>query len=164
MLNKVNPIDFENAEGNLGIANSLLNHMSLKLPISRFQRDLTDSTVLRNIGTAFGYTILAHKSLEKGLSKLEINKEIISAELNSHYELLSEPLQTVMRFYNFENPYEIMKDLTRGKSFSKEEYLNFVEGLEIPLDVKSTLKKLTPENYIGNASLMAKNIKEYLKI
>ena len=117
MLNKVNPIDFENAEGNLGIANSLFNHMSLKLPISRFQRDLTDSTVLRNIGTAFGYTILAHKSLEKGLSKLEINKEIISAELNSHYELLSEPLQTVMRFYNFENHYEIMKDLTRGKYF-----------------------------------------------
>ena len=138
--------------------------MSLKLPISRFQRDLTDSTVLRNIGTAFGYTVLAHKSIEKGLNKLEINKEVISLELNNHYELLSEPLQTVMRYYNFENPYEQMKDLTRGKSFSKQDYISFVEALEIPLEVKMSLKELTPENYIGNADNMAKNIKQYLKL
>jgi adenylosuccinate lyase len=138
--------------------------MSTKLPISRFQRDLSDSTVLRNIGSAFGYTTLALNSLEKGLNKLEINKEAITHELNNHYELLSEPLQTVMRYYGFENPYEQMKGLTRGKSFTKEDYLNFVETLNLPEKVKNDLKQLSPENYLGNAEEMAKNIKNYLKL
>ena len=128
ILNQVNPIDFENAEGNLGLANSILLHMSSKLPISRLQRDLSDSTVMRNIGTAFGYNILAFKSLEKGLSKLEPNSDIISQDLDSHWELLAEPLQTVMRYHGHSNPYELLKDLTRGKKFTREDYRKLVSS------------------------------------
>lgn len=162
MPHKVNPIDFENAEGNFGLANSLFNHMSGKLPISRFQRDLTDSTVQRNIGTAFGYSILSHNSLLKGLNKLELNHEVISEELDSHYELLSEPLQTIMRYNGFENPYELMKNLTRGKTFTKQDYLQFVKQLSLPEDKKSYLLSLTPGNYLGNATIMARDIRKYL--
>jgi len=164
MPHKVNPIDFENAEGNLGVANSLFNHMSSKLPISRFQRDLSDSTVLRNIGSAFGYTVLAHKSLEKGINKLSVNNDVIANDLDNHYELLAEPLQTVMRYYNFPNPYEEMKKLTRGKSFGKEDYRKFVDGLSLPSEEKKRLLILTPSSYIGNADKMAKDIKKHLKV
>ncbi len=160
----MNPIDFENAEGNLGLANSLLSHMSQKLPISRFQRDLSDSTVMRNIGTSMGYTVLAFNSLGKGLDKLEINNEIIERELDDHWELLAEPLQTVMRYHGYQNPYELLKDLTRGKKFTKEAYLNFVRELNLlPEDVKRGLMELKPESYLGNAKYMAKNIREFLK-
>jgi adenylosuccinate lyase len=137
--------------------------MSEKLPISRFQRDLTDSTVLRNVGTSFGYSILAYDSLLKGLNKLEVNNEEIDRDLDSHWELLAEPLQTVMRFNGFSNPYELLKDLTRGKKFTKESYINFVNELEIDFEIKKDLLKLTPSNYLGNSSSMAKNIKKYLK-
>lgn len=163
MPHKVNPIDFENAEGNLGIANSIFLHMSSKLPISRFQRDLSDSTVLRNIGSAMGYSILAFDSLDKGLNKLEVNADIIESELNSHWELLAEPLQTVMRFHGYQNPYELLKDLTRGKTFTKEEYLKFVNELNLPDDAKAALKSLKPSTYLGNAQCMARNIREFIK-
>jgi adenylosuccinate lyase len=163
MPHKVNPIDFENAEGNLGLANALFNHMSNKLPISRFQRDLSDSTVLRNIGSAFGYSVLSISSLEKGLNKLVINEDVIRKDLDNHWELLAEPLQTIMRFNGHSNPYEQLKDLTRGKSFTKEAYLDFVDKLDIPEDYKSYLLNLTPHTYIGNASYMAKNINQFLK-
>jgi len=137
--------------------------MSEKLPISRFQRDLSDSTVLRNVGTSFGYSILAYDSLLKGLNKLEVNNEEITRDLDSHWELLAEPLQTVMRFNGFSNPYELLKDLTRGKKFTKESYVNFVNELDINQEIKKELLKLTPANYLGNSSAMAKNIKKYLK-
>jgi adenylosuccinate lyase len=163
MPHKVNPIDFENAEGNLGLANSILSHLSSKLPISRFQRDLSDSTVLRNIGNALGYSILAYSSLEKGLNKLEINKKFIENELNSHWELLAEPIQTVMRFNGYQNPYEILKDHTRGKTFSQESYNNFIDNLNLPEKVKVDLKNLSPKTYTGNAEYMAKNIRDFLK-
>lgn len=141
----------------------MLLHMSSKLTVSRFQRDLSDSTVLRNIGSAMGYTILAYNSLEKGLLKLETNQEVIEKELDSHWELLAEPLQTVMRFYGYKNPYELLKDLTRGKTFTQEEYLKFVNELSLlPSEIKENLKKLRPSNYLGNAELMAKNIREFL--
>jgi adenylosuccinate lyase len=163
MPHKVNPIDFENSEGNLGIANSMFLHMSSKLPLSRFQRDLSDSTVLRNIGSAMGYSILAYSSLEKGLSKLEINVNEIQQELDNHWELLAEPLQTVMRYHGMQNPYEILKDLTRGKKFTEEAYKNLVKSLEIPEEAKSYLQSLKPSKYTGNASFMAKNIRTFLK-
>ena len=137
--------------------------MSEKLPISRFQRDLTDSTVLRNVGTSFGYSILAYDSLLKGLNKLEINHEEISRDLDSHWELLAEPLQTVMRFNGFSNPYELLKDLTRGKKFTKESYMDFVNNLDIDSEIKKELLNLTPANYLGNSVSMGKNIKQYLK-
>jgi adenylosuccinate lyase len=165
MPHKVNPIDFENAEGNLGLANALFNHMSSKLPISRFQRDLSDSTVIRNIGTAYGYSILSFASLMKGLEKLQVNTEVIESDLDSHWELLAEPLQTVMRFHGYENPYELLKELTRGKQFTKEEYTRFVEDklVKLPDDVKKGLKELKPSTYLGNAKYMAKNVREFLK-
>jgi adenylosuccinate lyase len=163
MPHKINPIDFENAEGNLGIANSMLLHMSSKLPVSRFQRDLSDSTVLRNIGSAVGYSVLAYNSLEKGLSKLEVNREVIAEELDNHWELLAEPLQTIMRYYGLQNPYELLKDLTRGKKFTQEAYLEFLGKVQLPEDVKADLRKLKPSNYLGNAEFMAKNIREFLK-
>lgn len=163
MPHKVNPIDFENAEGNLGMANSIFQHMSSKLPISRFQRDLSDSTVLRNIGTAFGYSLIAYNSFDKGLKKLEVNREVIEKDLDNHWELLAEPLQTIMRFNGYQNPYEQLKDITRGKEFSKEEYNKFVASLELPSDAKNYLINLKPSTYIGNSAYMAKNIKEFLK-
>jgi len=151
MPHKVNPIDFENAEGNLGIANALLNHLSLKLPISRWQRDLTDSTVLRNLGVGFAHSTIAYQSLLKGLNKLEINAEVIEADLNSSWEVLAEPIQTVMRRYAIENPYEKLKELTRGKTITQEGFQEFIKSLDIPEEARKQLLELTPLNYIGNA-------------
>jgi len=145
------------------MANGIFNHMSSKLVISRLQRDLSDSTVLRNIGVGFGYSQLAYNSLEKGLNKLEINKEGILAEINNHWELLAEPLQTVMKYHGYKNPYELLKDMTRGKTFSQEEYIQFVKGLDkLPQDVSEKLLSLNPSNYLGNAPDMAKSIKDYI--
>jgi adenylosuccinate lyase len=141
----------------------MLNHMSSKLPISRFQRDLSDSTVLRNIGAAVGYSLLAYDSLDKGLSKLEVDRSVIENELDNHWELLAEPLQTVMRYYGLQSPYEMLKELTRGKKFTKNEYLTLVEKLELPPAIKENLKNLKPGNYIGNADFMAQNIREFIK-
>ena len=151
MPHKVNPIDFENSEGNLGLANSLLRHMSEKLPISRMQRDLTDSTVQRNIGVAWGYSILAYKSTLKGLSKLELNKKIIQAELDRNWTLLAEPIQTVMRKHGVPNAYEKLKELTRGIEINKESVSRFIKDLKIPKEDKDCLLKLTPGTYIGLA-------------
>ncbi len=137
--------------------------MSNKLPISRFQRDLSDSTVLRNMGTSIGYSVLSFDSLKKGLDKLEVNKGQILEDIDNHWELLSEPLQTVMRYYGHENPYEALKEITRGKNFTKETYLTFVHDLNLPEDVKNKLMSLKPSTYIGNAAYMAKNVREFLK-
>ncbi len=151
MPHKVNPIDFENAEGNLGMANALLNHLSLKLPISRWQRDLTDSTVLRNLGVGFAHSLIAYQSLIKGLNKLEINIDVIEADLNSSWEVLAEPIQTVMRRYGIENPYEKLKELTRGKTITQQAFQEFIQTLDIPEKARDQLLTLTPHNYIGNA-------------
>lgn len=151
MPHKVNPIDFENSEGNLGIANALLRHLSEKLPISRWQRDLTDSTVLRNLGTAFGHTLLAYDSALRGLRKLETNPTRLAEDLDNCWEVLAEPIQTVMRRYQVPNPYEQLKELTRGKAITKEVMQAFVLTLEIPQDAKDYLLALTPSNYIGKA-------------
>ena len=158
MPHKVNPIDFENAEGNLGIANALLNHLSLKLPISRWQRDLTDSTVLRNLGVGFAHSLIAYQSLLKGLNKLEINAGVINADLNSSWEVLAEPIQTVMRRYGIENPYEKLKELTRGKTITQQVFQEFIQTLDIPEDARNQLLTLTPHNYIGNAVEQTKNL------
>ena len=158
MPHKVNPIDFENSEGNLGLANSLLRHLSEKLPVSRWQRDLTDSTVLRNIGVAFGYTLLAYDSCLRGLNKLETNPERLAADLNATWEVLAEPVQTVMRRYAVENAYEQLKELTRGKGITKEALQEFVEGLAIPREAKDLLLAMTPANYTGIAAKLAKAI------
>ena len=158
MPHKVNPIDFENSEGNLGLANSLLRHLSEKLPVSRWQRDLTDSTVLRNIGVALGYTLLAYDSCMRGLNKLETNPERLAADLDATWEVLAEPVQTVMRRYGIENPYEQLKELTRGKGISKEALREFVEGLAIPQDAKDLLLAMTPASYTGIAVKLAKAI------
>lgn len=158
MPHKVNPIDFENSEGNLGLSNSLLEHLSMKLPISRMQRDLTDSTVLRNIGVAFGYHILALNSLLRGLEKLEVNKIKIKADLDYSWEVLAEPIQTVMRKFNIPKPYEKLKALTRGNQNITQEVLKrFILGLDLPKSEKDRLLKLTPENYIGLAAELTKN-------
>jgi len=151
MPHKVNPIDFENAEGNLGIANALLNHLSSKLPISRWQRDLTDSTVLRNLGVGFSHSLIAYQSMMKGLNKLEINAAVIDADLDASWEVLAEPIQTVMRRYGIENPYEKLKELTRGKAITQQAFQDFILTLEIPEDARKNLLNLTPQNYIGNA-------------
>ena len=156
MPHKVNPIDFENSEGNLGLANSLLRHMSEKLPISRMQRDLTDSTVQRNIGVAWGYSILAYKSTIKGLGKLELNKKFIQQELENNWALLAEPIQTVMRKNGMPNAYEKLKELTRGKEITKETVRKFISGLKIPKEDKERLLKLTPQTYIGLAEKICK--------
>ena len=152
MPHKVNPIDFENAEGNLGLANALLTHFSEKLPVSRMQRDLTDSTVLRNIGLAFGYSLLAYKSLLKGLGKLEINEAKLAEDLDKNWALLAEPIQTVLRRYGVKDAYEQLKELTRGTEVNQETIREFVEKLEIPDDAKKRLLELTPATYIGLAS------------
>ena len=160
MPHKVNPIDFENSEGNLGMSNALLHHFSEKLPISRLQRDLTDSTVLRNIGLAFSFSLIAYKSCLKGLTKLEINKIKINQDLDQAWEVLAEPIQTVMRKNGIENPYEKLKDLTRGnQNINKESLHSFIKILELPLEDKKYLLKLTPHNYIGKAILLAKKFK-----
>ncbi|MFZ6649020.1 adenylosuccinate lyase [Undibacterium sp. TJN25] len=158
MPHKVNPIDFENSEGNLGLANALLKHLSEKLPVSRWQRDLTDSTVLRNVGVALGYTLLAYDSCLRGLNKLEVNHERLAADLDATWEVLAEPVQTVMRRYGIENPYEQLKELTRGKGISKEALREFVLGLAIPQDAKDLLLAMTPANYIGIAAELARKV------
>jgi adenylosuccinate lyase len=149
MPHKVNPIDFENAEGNLGVANALLNHFSAKLPISRWQRDLSDSTVLRNIGTALAHSLLAYKSILLGLNKLTINKQRLNEDLEQNWEVLAEAIQTVMRRYKIENPYEKLKILTRGKKIDKQILHKFIDTLELPDNVKKDLKNLTPATYLG---------------
>ncbi|MEW8218436.1 MAG: adenylosuccinate lyase [Candidatus Thiodiazotropha taylori] len=158
MPHKVNPIDFENAEGNLGIANALLGHLAEKLPISRWQRDLTDSTVLRNLGVGFAHASIALQSLLKGLGKLEANGDAMLDDLNQNWEVLAEPIQTVMRRYGIEKPYEKLKELTRGQRITPEELQTFVDGLEIPEQAKESLKRLTPMSYIGNARDQAADI------
>jgi len=158
MPHKVNPIDFENAEGNLGLANAVLRHLAEKLPISRWQRDLTDSTVLRNLGVGFGYSILAYASAQRGFSKLEINADKINTDLDASWEVLGEAVQTVMRRYGLPNPYEQMKALTRGKGITPERLHEFIEGLDIPDDAKITLLAMSPATYIGNAAEQAINI------
>ena len=158
MPHKVNPIDFENSEGNLGLANALLKHMAEKLPVSRMQRDLTDSTVLRNIGVAFGYTLLAYDSCLRGLNKLEVNRARLEQDLDANWEVLAEPVQTVMRRYGIENPYEQLKELTRGKGISKDALREFVATLAIPQDAKALLLAMTPANYLGIAEKLAREI------
>lgn len=158
MPHKVNPIDFENSEGNLGVANAVFSHLANKLPISRFQRDLTDSTVLRNLGVACGYTLLAWKSTLKGISKLQANPTHILDELDHNWEVLAEPYQTVMRRYGIANPYEKLKELTRGRAVTQEIMLEFIDTLEIPEEAKDNLRKLTPATYIGRAVKFAKDI------
>jgi len=158
MPHKVNPIDFENAEGNLGLANAMLRHLSEKLPISRWQRDLTDSTVLRNLGVGFGYTLLALESALKGISKLEINSGRLEADLDATWEVLGEAVQTVMRRYGLENPYEQLKALTRGHGITSESLRVFIAALDIPQDAKDHLLAMTPASYIGNAVDQARNI------
>jgi adenylosuccinate lyase len=158
MPHKVNPIDFENSEGNLGLANAVLKHLAEKLPISRWQRDLTDSTVLRNMGVGLGYTLLGYDSLLKGLGKLEINADLMKADLDANWELLAEPIQTVMRRYAVPNAYEKLKELTRGTRVSREGMQAFVSTLDIPEAAKAELLKLTPWDYTGKAAELARRI------
>jgi adenylosuccinate lyase len=158
MPHKVNPIDFENAEGNLGLANALLKHLSEKLPISRWQRDLTDSTVLRNMGVALGYTALAHASLKTGLNKLELNEEALAADLDAAWEVLAEPIQTVMRRYGVQGAYEKLKDVTRGKAVTAADLHGLIQGLDIPQADKDRLLAMTPGSYIGKAAELAKRV------
>jgi len=158
MPHKVNPIDFENAEGNLGLANAVFTHLAQKLPISRWQRDLTDSTVLRNLGTGIGHVLIALDSLKRGIGKLEVNTDAMSADLEHNWEVLAEPIQTVMRRYGVEQPYEKLKALTRGQKIDAQAVREFVEALEIPAAAKQELVKLTPASYIGNAVKQAKTI------
>jgi adenylosuccinate lyase len=158
MPHKVNPIDFENSEGNLGLANAVLRHLSEKLPISRLQRDLTDSTVLRNMGVAFGYAVLAYDSSLRGLNKLEPNEARLREDLDACWEVLAEPVQTVMRRYGIENPYEQLKELTRGKGIERDALRDFIQGLAIPENEKQRLLAMTPANYIGIAAQLAKAI------
>jgi len=158
MPHKVNPIDFENSEGNLGIGNAVFNHLAAKLPVSRWQRDLTDSTVLRNMGVGFGYSAIAYASTLKGMGKLQINRERLAEDLDNSWEVLAEPIQTIMRRYNVEEPYEKLKALTRGQAITKAVILNFVETLDVPEEAKQAMRELTPANYIGNATEQASNI------
>ena len=160
MPHKVNPIDFENAEGNFGIADSIFEHLATKLPTSRWQRDLSDSTVLRNAGVGIAHTIIAFDSTVAGLSKIDINKDVIHEDLKDSWEVLTEPIQTVMRRYNIDNAYEKLKELSRGQKINKETLHNFIEQLDIPDDAKSRLKELNPSNYLGNAEIQAKSIKK----
>ena len=158
MPHKVNPIDFENSEGNLGMANAVLKHMAEKLPVSRWQRDLTDSTVLRNIGVGLGYALLAYDSCLRGLNKLEVNAAKIAEDLDQSWEVLAEPVQTVMRRYGIENPYEQLKELTRGKGISKDALQEFITKLAIPQEAKDLLLAMTPASYVGLAEKLAKDI------
>jgi len=158
MPHKVNPIDFENSEGNLGLANALFSHLANKLPISRWQRDLTDSTVLRNMGVGMGYSLIAYQSVQKGIGKLELNQKVLAQDLENAWEVLAEPIQTVMRRYGVEKPYEKLKALTRGQAMSKEIIHEFIDTLEIPEEAKKGLKLLSPSSYIGNAAELAKGI------
>ncbi|HEX2549495.1 MAG TPA: adenylosuccinate lyase [Gammaproteobacteria bacterium] len=158
MPHKVNPIDFENAEGNLGIANALLDHMAMKLPISRMQRDLTDSTVLRNMGVALAHCILAYQSTIKGLTKISVNSEKIKADLDAHWEILAEPIQTVMRSFGEKDPYEQLKAFTRGQMITRETLHQFIANLQLSDEIKQKLLKLSPESYTGLARELAKKV------
>ncbi|HRH76835.1 MAG TPA: adenylosuccinate lyase [Cellvibrionaceae bacterium] len=158
MPHKVNPIDFENSEGNLGLANAVMLHMAAKLPISRWQRDLTDSTVLRNMGVGFGYGEIAYASVLKGIRKLEINPTVIAADLDAAWEVMAEPIQTVMRRFAIEEPYEKLKALTRGQKITQAIMQSFVEQLDIPAEAKAQLTALTPSSYVGNAEQQALDI------
>ena len=158
MPHKVNPIDFENAEGNLGLANAVLKHLAEKLPISRWQRDLTDSTVLRNVGVGLGYTVLAHASLMTGLNKLELNQEALAADLDNAWEVLAEPIQTVMRRYGVQGAYEKLKEVTRGKRVSAADLHRLIESLEIPAADKQRLLAMTPASYVGQAAALARRV------
>jgi adenylosuccinate lyase len=160
MPHKVNPIDFENSEGNLGVANALLRHLAEKLPLSRWQRDLTDSTVLRNLGPAFGHSVLAYDSAMRGIGKLEVNTAAIAADLDACWEVLAEPVQTVMRRYGIENPYEQLKELTRGKGITQGDLQVFIRGLAIPDDAKARLLEMTPSSYLGKAVELAQRLKK----
>ena len=160
MPHKVNPIDFENSEGNLGVANALLRHLAEKLPLSRWQRDLTDSTVLRNLGPAFGHSVLAYDSAMRGIGKLEVNATAIAADLDACWEVLAEPVQTVMRRYGIENPYEQLKELTRGKGINQADLQVFIRGLAIPEDAKARLLDMTPSSYLGKAVELAQRLKK----
>ena len=160
MPHKVNPIDFENSEGNLGIANALLRHLAEKLPISRWQRDLTDSTVLRNLGVAFGHSVLAYDSALRGLGKIEVNHATIAMDLDGCWEVLAEPVQTVMRRYGIENPYEQLKELTRGKGITQRDLQDFIRGLKIPDEAKARLLELTPSSYLGKAVELTERLKK----
>jgi adenylosuccinate lyase len=160
MPHKVNPIDFENSEGNLGVANALLRHLAEKLPLSRWQRDLTDSTVLRNLGPAFGHSVLAYDSAMRGIGKLEVNVAAIAADLDACWEVLAEPVQTVMRRYGIENPYEQLKELTRGKGINQADLQVFIRGLAIPDDAKARLLEMTPSSYLGKAIELAQRLKK----
>ncbi|MBT1063432.1 adenylosuccinate lyase [Bowmanella sp. Y26] len=151
MPHKVNPIDFENSEGNLGLANAIFDHLAAKLPVSRWQRDLTDSTVLRNLGVGMGYSLIAYQATLKGISKLEVNEQSLLSELDANWELLAEPIQTVMRRYGIEKPYEKLKELTRGKRVNQQMMAEFIDGLALPEEVKAELKQWTPAGYIGRA-------------
>jgi adenylosuccinate lyase len=162
MPHKVNPIDFENAEGNLGVANALFGHLAEKLPVSRWQRDLTDSTVLRNLGTAFAHSLLAWEALLKGLSKLELDDARLAADLDANWEVLAEPIQTVMRRYAVPEPYEKLKALTRGQRIGREEMRAFVAGLDIPPEARTQLLALSPASYLGNAAAQAARIREHI--
>ncbi|PHI31240.1 adenylosuccinate lyase [Budvicia aquatica] len=159
MPHKVNPIDFENSEGNLGLSNAILGHLATKLPVSRWQRDLTDSTVLRNLGVGLGYALIAYQSTMKGVSKLEVNEGNLRNELDHNWEVLAEPIQTVMRRYGIEKPYEKLKELTRGKRVTAEDMQVFIDGLELPEAEKARLKTMTPANYIGYAATMVDELK-----
>jgi len=161
MPHKVNPIDFENAEGNFGVANALLDHLAGKLPVSRWQRDLTDSTVLRVIGTAYGHAVIGLSSLEKGLGKLEVDPARLAEDLQRNWEVLAEPIQTVMRRYGIENPYEKLKALTRGRRIDAAELAAFVDALDLPEEARRALRELTPAAYTGNAAQMAESLDEY---
>lgn len=158
MPHKVNPIDFENSEGNLGLANAILGHFSGKLPISRWQRDLSDSTVLRNLGSGLGYALLSYKMFERGIKKLNVNSQNLSADLENHYEILAEAVQTTMRRYGIDEPYEKLKALTRGKKVTKKTLHDFIKKSELPSAVKEQLLKLTPLNYLGKSQELAKEI------
>ena len=157
MPHKVNPIDFENSEGNLGLANAIFNHLSAKLPVSRWQRDLTDSTVLRNLGVGVGHSVIAYQSTLKGISKLEVNPQRLNEDLDNCWEVLAEPVQTVMRRYGIEKPYEKLKELTRGTGIDQQRLQEFVSGLDMPEEAKAALLKLTPSSYLGNAAQQAAN-------
>ena len=158
MPHKVNPIDFENAEGNLGLANAVLRHLSEKLPISRWQRDLTDSTVLRNMGVALGYAVLAYQSMGIGLNKLELNREALDEDLNNAWEVLAEPIQTVMRRYGVQGAYEKLKEVTRGKTVTAEALHGLIRSLEIPAAEKTRLLAMTPASYVGMAASLARRV------
>lgn len=158
MPHKVNPIDFENSEGNLGIANAVLQHLASKLPISRWQRDLTDSTVLRNLGVGFAHSVIAYEASLKGIGKLQLNEARIAEDLDACWEVLAEPIQTVMRRYAIENPYEKLKELTRGKGITPAALQTFIDSLDMPAEAKEALRQLTPATYVGNAAAQAKRI------